>query len=134
MTPLTWTIHPAARARGRATAALAVIALAGFAAAEVVRGVAWGVVAVVFLTLSVSGFLWPTRYRLDAQGVEVRHLGGVRRRPWRDVRRVERIAGGVLLSPYARPTVRDRVRAIVLKTETDPTALLRQVERYRESL
>jgi hypothetical protein len=121
---LVWTIHPAARRRGAAVATLAVIALAGLAAAEVGRGVGWGVAAVVFLLLSVSSFLWPSHYRLDAGGVEVRHLGGVRRRAWSEVRRVEAVPGGVRLSPYRVASFRDRVRGIVLRVEGDPAAVL----------
>lgn len=122
--PLVWTVHPAAQRHAAATATLGVIALAGLAAAQVGRGVGWGVAAVVFLVLAISPFLWPTRYRLDADGVEVRHLGGVRRRAWKEIRRVARVPGGVLVSPYRVPSFRDRVRGIVLRVDGDPTAVL----------
>lgn len=121
---LAWTVHPAAQRRGVAAATLGVIALAGLAAAEVGRGIGWGVAAVVFLVLAVSSFLLPTRYRLDADGVEVRHFGGVRRRAWSEVRRVVPVPGGVLVSPYRAPSFRDRLRGLVLRIDGDPSAVL----------
>jgi hypothetical protein len=119
-----WTVHPAGRRRVAAVATLAVIALAGLAAVEVGGGIGWGVVAVVFLVLAVSPFLWPTRYRMDEGGIEVRHMGGVRRRAWATVRRVERVPGGVLVSPYRQASFRDRVRGIVLRVDGDPSSVL----------
>lgn len=128
---LAWTVHPAARRKPAATAVLGVVALAALAATEVGRGASWGVVAAAFLTLCVSSFLFPTRYVLDQRGIEVRHLGGVRRRSWRDVRRVERVSGGILLSPYLQPTLRDRLRAILLRVDGDPGRILEFVESHR---
>jgi len=130
---VTWTIHPAARAPGKAAGVVGFILLSGLAAAEVGRGAGWGAVAIAFLTLSVSGFLWPTRYRLDERGVEVRHLGGTRRRAWSDLRRIERVPGGVLVSPCRRAGVRDRVRGIVLRTDGDAEDLLATVRRLHDA-
>jgi len=117
-------VHPAAKRPAATVAVLALIGLTGAAAAEIGRGIAWGIVAVVFLLLSVSSFLWPTRYRLDTEGVEVRHLGGVRRRAWADVRRVEAVPNGVLVSPYRARSFRDRLRGLVLRVDGDPTPVL----------
>ncbi|MBI2895216.1 MAG: hypothetical protein HYY06_16805 [Deltaproteobacteria bacterium] len=141
---LEWTVHPAARRKPAAVGAMAIVTLTAVAAAEVGRGVAWGVVAAGFLVLCISAFLFPTRYRLDDGGIEIRHLGGVRRRSWKDVRRVELVSGGVagspasaarwgsvMLSPYLRPTLRDRVRAVVLRFEGDPAEILAFVEAHR---
>lgn len=127
--PLVWTVHPAARRRPAAAGALAVIALAGLAAAEVGGGIGWGTAAIVFLVLAVSPFLLPTHYRLDDEGVEVRHLGGVRRRAWSEVRRVEPVPGGVLVSPYRVASFRDRVRGIVLRVDGDATLVLERARR-----
>jgi hypothetical protein len=127
--PLVWTVHPAARRRAAAMATLAVIALAGLAAAEVGGGTGWGAAAVVFLVLAVSSFLLPTRYRLDDEGVEVRHFGGLRRRAWSEVRRVVPVPGGVLVSPYRTASFRDRVRGIVLRVDGDSTAVLERARR-----
>lgn len=124
-----WTVHPAARRRAAAGGTLAVVALAGLAAARVGGGTFWGAIAVVFLVLAVSPFLLPTRYRLDDAGVEVRHLGGVRRRAWSDVKRVATVPGGVLLSPSRVPSVRDRWRGIVLRVDGDPAPILERARR-----
>jgi len=130
--PLVWTVHPAARRRPAAAAALGVIALAGLAAAEVGGGTGWGAAAVVFLVLAVSPFLLPTRYRIDDEGVEVRHLGGVRRRAWSEVRRVVAVPGGVLVSPYRVASFRDRLRGLVLRVDGDPTTVLERARRHAE--
>jgi hypothetical protein len=132
MTALTWTVHPAARRRAATLATLALVALTAVTAARIGQGAGWGIVAAAFLTVSVSSFLFPTRYHLDERGIEVRHLGSVRRRTWRDVRRVDQVPGGLLLSPYIRPTLRDRFRAVLIRTEErDRQGVLGFVEAHR---
>jgi hypothetical protein len=128
--PLVWTVHPAARRRGAAVATVAVILLAGLATSIVGGGTAWGAAAIVFLVLAVSSFLFPTRFRIDDEGVEVRHFGGRRRRAWSEVRRVVAVPGGVLVSPYRAASFRDRLRGIVLAVEGDATAVLERARRH----
>lgn len=71
-------------------------------------------IAGVFLFVSVSEYLLPRRYRLDADGVLVRGLVGEQTSPWHRLRRVEIRGRQVMLSPFRRPGIRDAIRGLRL--------------------
>jgi hypothetical protein len=52
--------------------------------------------------------------QVDTAGIARRALLGWERRPWSDVRRLDRVAGGLLASPFARANVLDFARAMLL--------------------
>ena len=72
----------------------------------------------MLLVGSTGGFWFRTTYWVDAEGVGWQRLGGRRARRWPQLRRAEEFggeAGGVMLSPYLRPTSLDRVRSVELR-------------------
>ena len=71
--------------------------------------------AAVFLAVTVSPALMPTRYTLDGAGVTVRHMGRTTRRPWVSFRRLIVDGDVVLLSPSARPCFLDTFRGQPLR-------------------
>ena len=78
----------------------------------------WAAFCALVLLLSTAGFWFPTRYDVDEHGVGWRRLGGGRRRAWSDLRRCAVFGGpdgGILLSPFVRPGVLDRIRGIELR-------------------
>ena len=115
MTQARWYVHPLALSPGRG--ALVALWMAGFTALVgwSFASAWWAAFALVVMAASTAGFWFPTRYEVDADGVGWRRLGGGRRRCWEDLRRFEEWPGGVLLSPFARPTVLDRVRGLELR-------------------
>ena len=131
MSDLHWTVHPARRSPRRAVFALAVVALAAAFARTIGGHVGWALAAATFLLVCVAPFLFPTRYRLSPEGVEVRLLGARRRRRWSDLRLVRESAEGALLSPGKRWGLLDPVRTIFVRYPDDPAAARRFVrERF----
>ena len=64
----------------------------------------------LFCVGSFAPALAAVEVRLDAQGIARRGLFGWERRAWRDVRRIDELPAGLLLSPYARRHVLDATR------------------------
>jgi hypothetical protein len=73
------------------------------------------VAAPLFVLASLGSFLFPTDYRLTRESVDIRSLGVVRVRPWKEVRRVVEDATGVLLSPFAERSWLDSYRGFRLQ-------------------
>ena len=76
--------------------------------------------------------LAPSECVLDAQGARLRGPLGWQQRSWARVRRIERLRGGLLLSPYARRHWLDTARGVVLPASAARLeALLHEAERLR---
>jgi hypothetical protein len=81
---------------------------------------------------SFSPALTPVSCRVDADGVARRGVLGWERRPWAEVRRIEPVRGGVLVSPFARRHWLDATRAMLLPIPAARRDELRQaIERAR---
>ena len=111
---LAWSVWPA---RQRPIAAMVLLAGAIVLGVLVTRGTqdrVLGFAAPLFVLLSVSSFLLPTGYRLTRESLEVRSLGGVRARPWSEMRRFEVDASGVFVSPFEKRSWLDAYRGVRL--------------------
>jgi hypothetical protein len=111
---LAWSVWPA---RNRPLAAAVVLAGAAVLGALIRKGTGDGVLAVAgpaFVLASLGSFLFPSRYLLTSETLEVRTAGVARVRPWSEVRRMEVDAAGVFLSPFERPTWLEAYRGVRL--------------------
>ena len=111
---LAWSAWPA---RSRPLAAAVLLAGAVVLGILVARGTGdrlLGVAAPLFVLLSVSSFLLPTRYRLTPDALEVRSLGVLRARPWGEMRRYELDEAGLFLSPFEKRSWLDAYRGVRL--------------------
>ena len=113
---VTWKYDPWRERRGRAVAATAcALGLCGVVVAQRLPFL----LAAALCTISVLAFapaIAPVECRLDTAGATRRGPHGVERRAWADVRRIEPLPSGVLLSPYARRHWLDAQRALALPT------------------
>ncbi|MBN1461165.1 MAG: hypothetical protein JXA57_16680 [Armatimonadetes bacterium] len=113
-THLTWSVHLARRRPHQAALVVAIIGVAALAAVYGFQSLLLGLLAAVLLTASVSDYLFPLRFTLDAQAVESRGPLHRRRMLWGQVRRLARDESGVKLSPFPRPSRLDGFRGIYL--------------------
>jgi hypothetical protein len=125
VTSLSWQTHPLTEEPWPKSAAL-FLAVGGAAAAAGLGFGHWGYGAFSALVLaaSLSRYLLPTRYHLDRERVEIRHLGRPQHRPWQQVRRVDVQADGVFLSPFSRPHRLDSFRGCFLRFGAQREAVL----------
>ena len=114
-TPLEWSVNPwrhnpsAAWTGLVAAAALAVLAL------RLAGSLVMGVVLAVACVGALNPVFAPTCYRVDAEGVAMRRGLAWERRAWRDLRRAAAFPSGVLVSPFPKPSFRDRFRGLFLE-------------------
>jgi len=67
-----------------------------------------------FVASPLAPAFLPARCRLEARGVARRGVFGWTRREWRDVRRIDSVPAGLLVSPYVRRHALDETRGLVL--------------------
>ncbi len=97
---LVWRSWPAAERPAQALA-VALALLAGALGLGAYGGDLFlGGVGLTILLLSLSAYFFPTRYRIDANGIEAASSFGVRRRNWTALRTYADDRRGVTVSPY----------------------------------
>jgi len=109
-----WSVWPARRRPLAAGVLLAGAVVLGVLIARGTGDRLLGFAAPLFVLLSVSSFLLPTRYRLTRDAVEVRSLGVVRARPWNEMKRFEEDEAGLFLSPFEKRSWLDAYRGVRL--------------------
>lgn len=72
------------------------------------------------LIVTVSRYLLPTRYVVDADGVRISNAGAIRRAVWKSIKRVDRHPDGFFLSPYRNPHRLDTFRGWFLRLPNTP--------------
>ena len=119
-----WREHPAV-AGGALAAVLAFWLAIAWLRFPLVLAVALGAMAAAPLLPAIV----PAACRVSAAGASRRGLIVTARRTWRDVRRIEDVPVGVLLSPFARRSWRDATRALTLPMPAPRRAELRGLVR-----
>lgn len=109
-----WTAHPAKRRPRDLALVIAVLFLTTGAVLASLESLFLTALAAVFLVAAIAPFLFPTHYTLTDQGISERRLFRTRSRRWQDLRRLQVGPGAALVSPFARPSMLDRYRGIVL--------------------
>ncbi|MCC7262069.1 MAG: hypothetical protein IT369_06045 [Candidatus Latescibacteria bacterium] len=128
---LGWTVHPLREEPWPKSAALGgVVAGVAAVAALSFEGVEYGLLSLGVLLASLSSYFCPTHYQLDEAGVQVRHLGRSRQRPWAQFCRIDRCREGVFLSPFARPSRLDSFRGCLLRSPRDPERVRHFAQRH----
>jgi hypothetical protein len=109
------------------TAALSALCAAGMCALVVAARLPFlvGVGIALFCVASLAPAITPVECRIHAGGAARRALLGWERRRWQDVRRVQDLPAGVLLSASAKPHWLDATRAMALPMPAARRAELR---------
>lgn len=128
---LEWQVH---RARGRPFEA-AVVAGAAVCAGMLCQSLFHSLPFALFSVMAVLGataeFLFPIRYRLNAEGAELRNLHNWRRIGWEEVKKVYVGEREVKLSPLSRPGRREAFRGVLLQCPDNQEAVLALIAHYR---
>lgn len=129
-TTLEWTVWPA---RSRPLLSIAVAALVlglSVAAVLVYRSPWYGVMVTGGLFVATVGYYLPTRYRLDAAGVDLRTPLSSLSRRWDGFATCFEDDEGILLSPSTRLTCAARHRGIYLRFGHNTEAVTEFVHRH----
>ena len=118
-----WQAHPLLdEPRLKSTALCLLITASTIAVGISFDGVAYGLLTLVILSLSMSRYLLPTRYSLDEEGLEVAHMLRSQRHPWTTFRRADRQRDGLFLSPFAASSRLVSFRGCFLRFGSDSVA------------
>ncbi|MCH7703497.1 MAG: PH domain-containing protein [Planctomycetes bacterium] len=109
-----WSVHPARERAWQTAFGIGVIAAFGFVVFREVRSAVWVLGAVVAMVIALNRFFFPSRYRIDAEGVTARYPFATRSCRWELIRRIDFGERGAMLSPFDRPSPLDRRRGIVI--------------------
>lgn len=109
---IAWVSHPFVQSTKRASFALSAVFASGFFAAWMMESAGFGIIASALLFFSLSKFFFPTRYRLDENGVTVKSTTQTFTRPWKQFRSYYVDPNGVLLSPFAVPSRLENFRGL----------------------
>ena len=113
---LRWASHPL-RDEARGKSAALILVIVGFSSGVwwSLENPAYGLVALIVLTVAMSRFFLPVRYSLTDQAVTVTHVGITRQMPWARFRNFYVHPDGVFLSPFVRPSRLDAFRGCFLR-------------------
>ncbi|MCX7967020.1 MAG: hypothetical protein N3B10_00865 [Armatimonadetes bacterium] len=124
---LEWTVHMARKQLLKATVTIAIIAF--------VLAVGWiwvhpfiAFLMALFLMNVVGEFLFPVRYRVTEEGVEVSSFLSDRKIRWEQVRRLDVFNDRVFLSPYPKPSRLDSLRGVWIRWDGEPEGFQRLVK------
>ena len=119
MCPITWTSHPL-RDESRLKSALLIAIILGVSLAVgfSFESFPFAILTLCVLSASISRYLLPTHYALDAEGVTISHMGMRKVHLWTHFRRADRHPDGVFLSPFARSHRLDTFRGHFLRADS----------------
>ena len=121
--------HRPDRAVVVAAAALAVGALAQF----LFRNPVMTAFSIAVLFAATADFLFPIRYRLNAEGAELRNLHNWRRIAWTEVKKVYTGEREIKLSPLEHGGRREAFRGVLLHCPENRDEVLAFVRRHRDA-
>ncbi|MCP3905709.1 MAG: hypothetical protein GY715_18950 [Planctomycetes bacterium] len=97
-----WKAHPAREHAGRAAAAVVVIAALGVLAAVLMTSPWWALLTTAIMLLTLNRFFFPSRFRIDDEGITASYPLRSQRFRWVEGRRFVHGAEAGLLSTRAR--------------------------------
>jgi len=77
----------------------------------------------LFLLNAVGEFLFPIRYKITNEGVEVSSFLHDRKLRWEQIRRLVAFHDSVFLSPFPKPNRLDSLRGVWLRWDGEPEGL-----------
>jgi hypothetical protein len=93
----------------------------------------WALFAGALLALSLRGFFFPTRIRLDDSGIMVREPLYKRNRTWDQCKSLHCDAHGVLVSPFTFSTRMENYRGIYLRFAGNKETVMAYLEQRVEA-
>lgn len=103
----TWRAHPARQHPGKALAVGAVILALSGASVLLMQSPWWGLIAAGVLLVTLNRFYFPSRFRIDGEGITAQYPLRRQRIRWSDLRRFVHDSRGGYLSTRARRSFLD---------------------------
>ena len=111
---LTWSVDLGSFRPGRRFIVLGIALLVAFIGLQM-GGPLLGAIGLLVVLVSTAELFLPLKYRVDAEGAQVRCGLSVTAIPWSNVRRLIPMADGVRLTPLEKPGRLDEFRGVYLR-------------------
>jgi len=130
-----WQAHPAAERIGAALVGSLIVVAAASAIYASFQSIAWSVLALVVLVLSLNRFYFRSRFRIDSEGITARFPLRSQRCRWADIRRFMADDHGGYLSTRAKRSWLDAYRGLHILFGRQRRAVIDQIRTHlpRES-
>jgi len=92
----------------------------------------YSLLSLLILTFSLNNFLFPIKYKIDAQKLVIDKIFYRREVPLKWIKRVEKIKEGIFVSPYPKRRFLDNLRGIMILTD-ERDNVYEFIEKIRES-
>jgi hypothetical protein len=99
-----WQAHPARERVGQALAVVFLISALGFLSALLMGSPWWGILAAGLMVLGLNRFFFPSRFRIDEEGITAEFPMRSRRFAWVELQRFAHGPRGGYLSSRSRPS------------------------------
>ncbi len=129
--PLEWRVHLAREKPGRIPVLAGIFLLTAALAYALFQNLLIAGAAVMILATSTAEFLFPIRYRLDADAAELRNGISLRRIEWSQVRAVHALSDGAKLSPLGHPSRLEAYRGLFLRFAGNREEVLAAIDGFR---
>ncbi len=120
---LEWTVHPVKRRPLVSVAVSAFIVIVVALVRITTDSQAFAVLALVVMAASLAKFYFPTKYRLDQNGVTVKTTTQTLVKEWKLYRSCYPDKNGILLSPFASTSRLENFRGIYLMFQENSEAV-----------
>ena len=127
---LVWKVWPARRRPEAAAAAVVMILAVSWYGYYSLGHAVFSVIALVVLTASLTGFLFPTTYTLDDQGATVNGFLHGAKRSWDEMACFVRASDFIALSTTPEPTERSLRRGLVIRLGDNEDEVAHYVSRH----
>jgi hypothetical protein len=138
---LEWVSHPAKNNMKGIALSVSIVLLASSSVGLLVQS--WGAsmngallaggVSGLFLLFSLRNFFWPTKIRLDENGIVVKEALYSRRRPWSACKSLHTDKFGVLISPFRHETRLENYRGLYIRFSGNRAQVIEFIERKIEA-
>jgi hypothetical protein len=127
---LSWTVWPAQQRPPHAAAVLALILGVSWYGYAGFGSIAYSIIALVVLTFSLSFFLFPSTYTLDAAGIELRGFLHTKRKAWEELGCYLRADDFIAVSVSPEPTEQSIRQGFVLRLAYNGDEVAQVLERH----
>ncbi len=113
--PLEWSVWPAKEKPLLTLGLIALLLAIWIAVGYIYKEPVWVILAIVLLSGAVEPYFVVTRFRMDEEGVAIKHLFTTKKKPWAELRSFYPDRNGVLVSPFAGPSRLENFRGLYLR-------------------
>ena len=126
-TDFTWQAHPARERIGAAVLGMCLLLVFAGVVLLAFQSPAWAVAALLVLLAALNRFFFPSRFKIDADGITARYLLRTQQIRWDDIRRFVQDDRGGFISTRAKRSWLDAYRGMHILFGTQRETVIKRI-------